>query len=93
MLSRGADNQSGSRRVQWLRCLGSAPALAMLTLAPVAHGAAPHSLPICGTAAPLLPLPALAFPPAKKREERQAALCAHATCPRELRVGRRQRQG
>ena len=93
MLSRGADNRSGSRRGQWLRSLGSAPALAMLMLAPVAHGAAPHQVPMCGGAAPFLPLPALALPPAKKREERQTALCAHATCPRELRLARRQRQG
>ena len=72
------------------RCLATAPALTMLMLAPIAH-ATPHVLPFCGSAA-VLPLPVLAMPPAKKREERQASLCAHATCPRELRFERRQRR-
>lgn len=72
--------------------IAAAPALAMLAAAPVAHGTAIHALAACGDGA-VLPLPALALPPAKKREQRQATLCAHAACPRELRLGRRHAPG
>ena len=73
-------------RSEAARLLATAPALAMLMLAPIAH-AAPHPLPFCGNV--VLPLPALALPPAKKRAQRQAKLCAPAPCPRELRVDRK----
>ena len=83
----------GWRRRAQAFAVAAAPALAMLALAPVAHGTAMDPfLPMCGDG-PFLASPDLAVPPAKKREQRQASLCAHATCPRELRLGRGQRPG
>ena len=75
------------------RLLSAAPAVAMLAIGPIAHAdTSTHLVPMCSADGPrLLLLPGAPAPPAKQREERQASLCAHATCPREFRLERRPR--
>lgn len=75
-----------------LRATIGVPAVATMAVAPVAAAQAGQWVTICtGEGARLIRLAGLPALPREEREERMESLCAHATCPRPLRLERKGR--